>query len=97
MAQLNVSETQFVFTYFHHFLNLPQKKTIRFVLPSLLQEGDPNSPYAGADLIIFGHIYIQFKMSDYLDWDSAREISAGKVDNSYKPYFRYNIKNASTV
>jgi hypothetical protein len=94
---LGISETQFAFTYLHHYLNLPTKRHIKFVLPTLGEEGNPTSPYAGADLVIAGHLYIQFKMPDYLVHWGAKEITSKKLPNSYKPYFRFNIKNAPTI
>jgi hypothetical protein len=96
MADLSISETQFVFTYFHHYLNLPRKTPIHFVFPSLPQEGDPTSQYAGADLVVLGHVYIQFKMPELLSSGKTKEIDNGSLPASYSPFFRFDIKNSPT-
>lgn len=91
MSLIGISETQIVFTFFHHF-SLANKALIRrLVFPTLIEEGNPIT--GGADLIINGNLFFQFKRPEYLVRDNAREISDGTIPANFLPYFRFNIKN----
>jgi hypothetical protein len=52
MAKIHISETQFAFAFFHKYLLLKEHSSIRFVFPTLFEEGNVKSPYGGADLVI---------------------------------------------
>lgn len=94
MAKTGINETQFAFTFFHHLSNLLQRQGIRFLFPTLFQEGDPNFWASGTDLVINGNIFIQFKMADYfIRKHPGKEIREELVPKEFAPYYRFNIKN----
>lgn len=95
MGQISVSETQFAFGYFHSYLNL--NKSIKFLLPSLQQEGGRSKfKFPGADLVIENNYLIQFKRPFYFTTNGIKEFwNYTKPTDLFAPYFRINIKNSN--
>lgn len=94
MASLSISETQFVFTYFHKLATLQGSSWYDFIFPSLQQEGDPLSKYSGADLIISNNLFIQFKIPDILKTVGTKEFYSSNAEDLFNaPFFRVKIKN----
>lgn len=95
MSRISISETQFAFAFFHKYLLLNRDPKLIFVFPTLRQEGNPNSKYAGADLVINNNLFFQFKMPDFLRTRNAKEIYDGKLNRESRPYYRFFIKNSN--
>jgi hypothetical protein len=93
MAQIDVSEFQFSFAFFHKFMSLKENKGKSFAVPSLREEGG-NGDLAGLDLKVGEDYFFQFKMSDRLKTIGAKEIQSNRLDKKFLPYFRFNIKNS---
>jgi len=93
MAYINISETQFAFTFFHKYLLLNKTDDLSFVFPSLRQEGDPNNEIAGADLVVNTNLFFQFKNVELLKTRNGSEILNGLITDIDPPYFRLWIKN----
>ena len=92
MGEISISETQFAFSFFHKLLLLNNDPSLRYVIPSLRQEGDPQYKYAGADLIV-GNFFFQFKMPSYLRTAGSSEVKNGRINADYLPYYRFYVKN----
>jgi hypothetical protein len=78
-------------------MSLPENRGKQFTVPSLLQEGGigaGNPDLIGTDLVIEDDYFFQFKMGDRLTTNGASEISPTRLDSTFLPYFRFNIKNA---
>ncbi|WP_207494888.1 hypothetical protein [Aridibaculum aurantiacum] len=94
MAALSISETQFAFTYFHKFSLLNRKQSYHFVFPTLKQEGNPLSGYAGADIVISKNLFIQFKVPEYLKTGGTLEFYNYNARDLFDPpFFRMRVKN----
>ena len=65
-----------------------------FVFPTLREEGNQNSPVAGADLVVGGNLFFQFKMPEFLRTRNAVEIQDGDLDRDFAPFYRFYIKNS---
>lgn len=78
-------------------MSLPGNRSKSFIVPSLLQEGGRgavNQNLIGTDLVIEDDYFLQFKMADRLTSSRSSEISQSKLDLSFLPYFRFNVKNS---
>ncbi len=93
MASISISETQFVFTYFHKLASLQRPTWSDFVFPTLGQEGNPNGGFGGADLVISNNLFIQFKVPDILWTYNTNEFKNYHPVRMTSPYFRIHIKN----
>jgi len=93
MARCKFSETQFVFGFFHHYLNINAGNNFTFSIPSLRAEGDKNDYRCGADLVINHNYFIQFKVSDYLYSPGTSEINKASLTADFLPYYRFDVKN----
>lgn len=96
MGKIEISETQFAFAFFHKYLLLNKDEDIIFLFPTLHQEGDPKSDFAGADLVVSNNMFFQFKMTELLKTRNAIEFSRGEIEEMQPPYFRMRIKNSPT-
>lgn len=94
MARIQISETQFAFAFFHKYLLLPRQKEVIFIFPTLRQEGNPDIELAGADLVVDGNLFFQFKMPEFLTTHGAVEIQNGQLDRNFVPFYRFQIKNS---
>ena len=94
MSRISISETQFAFAFFHKYLLLNKDNDVKFCFPSLRQEGDPDYGYAGADLVVDGNLFFQFKMPDFLRIRNATEIINKQISKDFIPFYRFNIKNS---
>ena len=84
MANINVSELQFAFTFFAKFNSLFENSFSNVIVPSTYSEGRDDYEYRGADLVLDNY-FIQFKKSD---------IMLRKKNNILtKSYFRFYTKN----
>ena len=93
MARISISEFQYAFAFFHKFMQLDENRGKSFAVPSLLEEGG-DGELAGLDLKIGNEYFIQFKMPDRLTTLGAREIRNEWIERSFRPYFRFNVKNS---
>lgn len=100
MARISISEFQFAFAFFHKFMSLTENIGKSFVVPSLLQEGgkglsDDQKDLKGTDLVIQDSYFFQFKVGDRLV-NSSKQTKNAKLEESFLPFFRFNIKNSQT-
>lgn len=87
MASLNASEFQFAFIFFAKFNEWRHYDFHRVIVPNQYQEGNPNYPYNGADIVL-DEYFLQVKMPELLIAHNANH-----ADEIGVPHFRFRIYN----